>query len=135
MKTHWVFSMYKDHMYPREFVNVAEAASLDNNRIVWHNRDIIISFIFSLYVCRTVAYWIPWLHHTEICRKLFFSFSDSGNKCVIAWKFTSTWCEVCVGATSFQEYFYLNIECFYLFRFFFSITSHPRWSKVYKVLT
>lgn len=26
--------MYKDHMYPREFVNVAEAASLDNNQIV-----------------------------------------------------------------------------------------------------
>lgn len=126
MKTHWVFSMYKDHMYPREFVNVAEAAASDNNQIVWHNRDIVISFNFSLYVyiirnCGILNSMAP--SYRDL-RKVFSSFSNSWNKCVITWRVMSTWCDidkVCVGATSFQEYFYLIIECFYLGFFLLSL--------------
>lgn len=127
-----VFYVQRSHVSKRvAYVNVAEAASLDNNQIVWHNRDIVISFNFSLYVyiirnCGILNSMAP--SYRDL-RKVFSSFSNSWNK----WAHNWYW-QVCVGATSFQEYFYLIIECFYL-GFFFIVTSHPRLSKLYKVLT
>lgn len=84
----------------------------------WHNRDIVISFNFSLYVyiirnCGILNSMAP--SYRDL-RKVFSSFSNSWNKWAHKWYW-----QVCIGATSFQEYFYLIIECFYLGFFLLSL--------------